>query len=134
MLVLLDADIVSYFLRGLPPVVKRCKEHLDNGDLIGISSITAFELRYGIEAKQPKVNVEGYLRALAEEVKVFPFGIEAAFEAGVIRSRQAKMGRPSGNYDQLLAGHAIALNALFVTNNTKHFNGIPKLLLENWMN
>ncbi|MEN9706961.1 MAG: hypothetical protein RIS31_527 [Actinomycetota bacterium] len=133
MIILLDADTCSYLIRQIPAVLKRCQEHMDAGDIIGISSITAFELRYGIETKQPRVDAETFLVDLVENVKVHPFGIEAGFQAALIRADQAKKGLPSGFYDPMLAGHAVALNAQLVTNNTKHFKDVPGLLLANWM-
>lgn len=45
---------------------------------------------------------------------------------------QAK-GTPIGGLDMLIASHAIALNAILVTNNTKEFERISDLTLENWV-
>jgi tRNA(fMet)-specific endonuclease VapC len=34
--------------------------------------------------------------------------------------------------DAMIAGHAIATDAVLVTNNTRHFSRIPALRIENW--
>jgi tRNA(fMet)-specific endonuclease VapC len=35
--------------------------------------------------------------------------------------------------DMLIAAHARSLKATLVTNNTKHFENVPELLIENWV-
>jgi tRNA(fMet)-specific endonuclease VapC len=42
--------------------------------------------------------------------------------------------KPIGDMDTLIAAHAIAAEAVLVTNNTHHFERIKlPLMLENWM-
>jgi tRNA(fMet)-specific endonuclease VapC len=36
------------------------------------------------------------------------------------------------NYDLLIAAHALYKNLILVTNNTKEFQRVPGLLLEDW--
>lgn len=43
-----------------------------------------------------------------------------------------KKGRHSGNYDILIAGIAMANDLTLVTNNTKDYNQITGLSLDNW--
>ena len=133
MIVLLDADTCSYLRRGIPSVIDQYRTHVAEGVTVGISSITLFEMQFGLATKQPRVDVQTFLTELVQNVKVFPFGVEAAQQAASIRARQVGLGRPTGAYDPLLAGHAISLNAQFVTNNTRHFQEIPGLLLGNWL-
>ena len=133
MIILLDADTCRYLLRGVPSVVKNYRDHITAEHEVGISSITLFEIRYGLALKAAGVDVESFLRDFTQNIKVFPFGLEAAQQAAAIRATQSKKGRPSGAYDPMLAGHAIALNAELITNNTKHFSAVPNLLLGNWI-
>ncbi len=37
-----------------------------------------------------------------------------------------------GHNDTLIAGHAIAMGCIFVTNNTKKFSRVPGLEIEDW--
>ena len=46
--------------------------------------------------------------------------------------RQA--GTPIGPNDTEIAGHAIAVGAILVTNNTREFERVPGLKLEDWVN
>ena len=45
-----------------------------------------------------------------------------------------KNGQPIGNNDLWIVAHALSLNTILVTNNTKEFIKVPDLLLENWVN
>lgn len=38
-----------------------------------------------------------------------------------------------GPYDMMIAAHAIALGSTLVTDNTREFQRIPKLRIENWL-
>ena len=40
--------------------------------------------------------------------------------------------QPIGPYDVLLAGHALALGAVFVTHNTREFSRVSGLSTEDW--
>ena len=42
-------------------------------------------------------------------------------------------GRPTGEVDALIAAIALAHNAILVSDNTKHFEHIEGLTLENWL-
>jgi tRNA(fMet)-specific endonuclease VapC len=44
-----------------------------------------------------------------------------------------KKGESIEDFDLLIAASALSLNYTLVTNNTKHFNRIEGLQLENWM-
>lgn len=43
-----------------------------------------------------------------------------------------KAGTPIGPLDMMIAGHAKSLNYIVVTNNTKEFERVKGLKLENW--
>ncbi|EFN3241992.1 VapC toxin family PIN domain ribonuclease, partial [Escherichia coli] len=42
-------------------------------------------------------------------------------------------GTPIGPNDTAIAGHAIAAGAILVTNNTREFERVPDLVLEDWV-
>jgi len=49
-----------------------------------------------------------------------------------IRVALRQKGRPTGEIDALIAAVALANNAVLVTHNTKHFENIEGLNLEDW--
>ena len=51
---------------------------------------------------------------------------------GELRAFLQKQGTPIGNYDLLIAAHALHLGITLITNNTKEFERVPGLKIENW--
>lgn len=101
-----------------------------------LSAITMAELEYGA-AKAPHIPA---IRVRLKLLRVaFPvvetFGDIAAFHAGNVRALLADLkpnAQPIGPYDVLLAGHALALGAIFVTENMREFSRVPGLKVEDW--
>jgi tRNA(fMet)-specific endonuclease VapC len=58
---------------------------------------------------------------------------EAAPLYGKIRAQLQKLGTPIGAMDLLIASHALFLDTVLVTNNTREFERIPDLKVENWL-
>lgn len=53
---------------------------------------------------------------------------------GSLRAKLRHTGQDIGLNDTMIAAHAIALNAILVTNNTRHLSRIgPPLRVENWL-
>jgi tRNA(fMet)-specific endonuclease VapC len=65
-------------------------------------------------------------------VEVAPFDEAAAAEFGRIGSLLADRRTSIGEFDALIAAHAVALRCTLVTNNVRHFSKVPGLSVENW--
>ena len=126
---LIDTDIASYFIRGVPAVTKKLLAEYPNW---AISAITYHELVQGmILAKNS--SIEPAIAAFLEEVKVAPFDSADALESGRLSAVLKNAGTPIGNSDTLIAGHALSLKLTLVTNNMKHFSRVPELRVVNWL-
>ena len=44
-----------------------------------------------------------------------------------------KRGTPIGAMDLLIASHALFIDTVLVTNNTREFERVPDLRIENWL-
>lgn len=128
---LLDTNICIYTIRQKPAqVIERFNEH-DVGD-IGISSITAAELWYGVEkSTQRKKNIQA-LEQFLFPLEVVPFDTISTITYGAIRSFLESKGKPIGSLDTLIAAQALSLGVVLVTNNEKEFSRVPNLKIENW--
>ena len=69
---------------------------------------------------------------IMDENEILPFGMETAESYGEIRAELEKNGTPIGPLDMMIAAHAKSLGYTVVTNNTKEFERIKRLKLENW--
>ncbi|MFM6971320.1 MAG: PIN domain-containing protein [Rhodoluna sp.] len=125
---LIDTDIASYFIRGVPAVTKRLIAEYPNWV---ISAISYHELLQGMVLAK-NTSIEPAIAAFLEEVKVAPFDSADALESGRLSAILKKAGTPIGTLDTLIAGHALSLKLTLVTNNVKHFSRVPELRIANW--
>ena len=129
---LIDTNICIYLIKQKPPSVLTRFRALDPGD-VGLSSITAAELHYGVEKSQFPDKNRRALNEFMLPLELAPFDEKAAAVYGRIRTGLEKQGRVIGSYDMLIAAHAISLEATLVSNNVKEFSRIPELKVNNWV-
>lgn len=129
---MLDTNICIYIIKRKPLQVLNKLRECDITD-VGISSITLSELEYGVaKSSKPIQNREALSNFLAP-LEVIPFDDRAAFHYGEIRAYLEREGQTIGALDMLIASHARSLSVTLVTNNSREFERIPKLSLENWI-
>jgi tRNA(fMet)-specific endonuclease VapC len=126
---LLDTDTVSYALRGEGEVASRIRARKPSE--ISMSAITLAELRYGADRKRSR-RLHSLIDTFAAAIEVIPFDENAAMEFGRIGNILAERGTPIGDFDVLIAAHAIALRCTLVTSNARRFLKVPGLTVENW--
>ena len=127
---MLDTDSVSFALRGQGRVAARILGHRPSE--ICISAITLAELRYGA-ARRNSRKLHDLIDAFTANIAVVPFDETCAAHFGALASDLAERGSPIGEYDVLIAAHAVALELTLVTNNVKHFARVAGLQVENWV-
>ncbi len=128
---LLDTNICIYIIKRSPPLVRERFARLRVGD-VGISSITYCELEYGVaRSTRPEANRAALAEFLAP-LEILDFPAAAALPFGAVRAHLEAAGSPIGNYDLLIAVHAMQTGLTLVTNNTREFARIPGLHVENW--
>ena len=99
---------------------------------ICISSVTYAELVHGVEKSNAIEKNRVALTLLLANIEIMNFDSLAAESYGKIRADLEKAGTPIGPLDMMIAGHAKALGYTVVTNNTKEFERVKGLKLENW--
>ncbi|SWK41993.1 putative DNA binding protein [Klebsiella pneumoniae] len=115
---MLDTCICSFIMREQPEaVLKRLEQAVLRGQRIVVSAITYSEMRFG--ATGPKASPRH-----VELVDAFCARLDAILPWA---------GTPIGPNDTAIAGHAIAAGAVLVTNNTREFERVPGLVLEDWV-
>ncbi len=99
---------------------------------IAVSAITAGELFTGAMKSS---RVAENLRAtelLLSGMKVLSFDSEASRTYGLIRPELERKGQKIGDLDTLIAAHAVALDAVLVTRNTREFSRVENLRIDDW--
>lgn len=128
---LLDTNICIYIINARPPHVLERFRREAIGD-IGISSITAAELAYGV-AKSGSARNRAALEKFLVPLEIAAFDADAIWHYGEIRAELERRGQPIGSLDTLIAAHALALDATLVTNNGAEFSRVKVLRVENWV-
>ena len=128
---MLDTNICIYAIKHKPEqVFIRLQEH-DPAEIC-ISSVTYAELVHGVEKSKAIEKNRVALAVLLANIEIMVFDSSAAESYGKIRAALEKAGAPIGPLDMMIAGHAKALGHTLVTNNTKEFERVTGLKLENW--
>jgi tRNA(fMet)-specific endonuclease VapC len=127
---MLDTDTVSYALRGQGRVAERILENLPSE--LCISVITEAELRFGADRRKSK-KLHQLIDTFIEPISVVPFDQTCAVSFGKVGSKLFAKGKPIGQYDTLIAAHAVSLGVTLVTNNGAHFSHVDGLKTENWL-
>lgn len=129
---LLDTNICIYLIKKHPPkVLARFMEHSPQD--VAISTITLFELQYGVEKSQYRQRSEDALAKFLLPLNMIELDRFAAEEAAVIRAQLEKKGISIGPYDILIAGLARSRDMTLVTNNTREFERVVDLRVEDWI-
>ena len=130
-LYMLDTNVASAAIRGSAALDARLGR-LEPQQWC-VSAITRAELRYGLalrpEATRLARLVDGFLAATT----TLPWDEAAADAHGRLRAQLRQAGKPIGDFDEMIAGHALALGAVLVTDNIRHFQWVGGLVLENWI-
>jgi predicted nucleic acid-binding protein len=127
---LLDTDILLFSLRGNTTVLGKWAKLAASQWVI--SAISGYEIQKGIEAN-PTTKSSQRATVLLSQLEMEPITGDVALEAAKIHKALKKKGLSIGPADELIAAQAIILGATLVSNNTKHFEHVPRLKLENWL-
>jgi tRNA(fMet)-specific endonuclease VapC len=128
---MLDTNIVIYTIKNRPDEVRTAFNKHDGQ--MSISTVTLGELIYGAErSSQPEKNM-AVIEGMAARLEVLPFEPQDAAHFGQLRAELMNIGAPIGPYDMMIAGHARARGLILVTNNSREFERVPGLRIENWV-
>ena len=130
---MLDTNIVSYYLRRSSPTLEdRVNDGLKHRT-VAISVIARAELRFGQKGLAPEDRRRALIDSFLLRLPSVEWSIEAADHYGALKHTLKTQGTPIGDMDTLIAAHALAENLILVTHNTRHFENVPGLKLEDWM-
>lgn len=132
---LLDTDIVSNLMRRQPSIsLIRRLASVEPQDQ-HTSSITLGELVYGAQRLPERATAlqERIDRLIPAQLPVLPFDEPAARHYGSVRASLELAGTPIGDADLRIAAIALAHDLTVITGNTRHFQRVPGLGVENWL-
>jgi len=128
---MLDTNMASAALAGHHAADARLRD-LPNSAW-AISSIVRAELRFGIARKPEAVRLARLVEAFLQVAPTEAFDAAAADAYGRVRAQLEKEGKGIGVANELIAAHALALGAVVVTHNRRHFDRVAGLQVEDWL-
>ena len=130
---LLDTNIVSYYLRRSSASLEAKLNQALRDSHCAISVITRAELRYGQAAMVAEDKRRALIDGFLLRVPNLPWTTVAADHFGALKSLLKREGTPIGELDTQIGAHALAERLILVTHNTRHFERISGLKLEDWI-
>ncbi len=132
---LLDTDILSNLMKRTPSSALVAKVAQVSPEQQFTSSITLGELVYGAHrlTERTAILTEKIEDALLPNLPVLAFDATAARRYGEIRAELERLGTPIGDADMRIAAIALSRGLRVVTGNERHFQRVPELETENWL-
>lgn len=96
-----------------------------------ISEVTLAELKYGVAKSERPLANRAPLERFLLGVTVLPIR-EALDVFAFEKARLKRLGSPHSDFDLLIGATAIHHDLILVTNNTKHFQRLEGIRLEDW--
>ena len=127
---MLDTNSVSYALRNQGQVAARILQQTPSE--LCVSAITVAELRYGAD-KRKSSKLHALIDIFIGSVVAKPIGELEAARYGQVTTELEQLGTPIGQVDSMIAAHALTLDVVLVTNNTRHFSQVKGLQFEDWL-
>lgn len=129
---LLDTNILSDLVRHPQGLIFQQIVTVGE-DSICTSIIVACELRFGA-VKSGSKRLTQQLESILQVLPVLPLEAPVEHHYANIRAFLEQAGTPIGPNDLVIAAHALALDLTLITANTKGFERVPGLKLDNWLN
>ncbi len=127
---LLDTNTASYIIKGNIPRVRERLLKVPMSRLL-ISAVTEAELLYGAARKSDSVRLKTAVDEFLLRVDSLPWDSNAARRYADLRAALEISGTPMGNLDMMIAAHALAAEAILVTND-RSFRRLKNLKIEDW--
>jgi tRNA(fMet)-specific endonuclease VapC len=128
---MLDTNAVSAVMRGNPQMDDRLLQ-LDPADWC-ISAVTHSEICYGLALRPEATTLIRAADAFLAVATTLAWDAVAAAAHGRLRAQLRQAGTPIGDFDEMIAAHALSVGAVLVTDNERHFRRISGLPVENWI-
>jgi tRNA(fMet)-specific endonuclease VapC len=127
---LLDTNIASHIAKDTLPTATRQFNRVRR-EAVGISVITEAEMLFGL-AKMPEAKVlASIIREFLSKTRILIWDSKAAGHYAHLRAELQRAGRGLGAMDMMIAAHALAEDAILVTNDAA-FRWLSHLKTEDW--
>jgi tRNA(fMet)-specific endonuclease VapC len=130
---LLDTNVVSALVRGDPRPGRRLLALAP--DEVFVPQPVIAELRYGLDRlprSRRRTALEQRCDRLLGALQRAEWTDEVSVRFGLLKAELERTGARIDDFDVAIAAHALAMSAILVTANTRHFTRVSGLVLEDW--
>jgi tRNA(fMet)-specific endonuclease VapC len=115
-LYMLDTNMVSYITKGQSQTARARMLNLEKDEVVCLSAITEAEIHYGLAKRPEAIVLRERMEWFLSAINVLPWGRAEARTYGALRAKLESSGKTLQNMDMQIAAHAIAVDAILVTN------------------
>lgn len=127
---LLDTNICIYYFKGLFGLKEKIEKiGFEN---FAISEITLAELIYGAEKSQKVEKNLEVVEDFADKIEILPI-LPSLRVYGKEKARLKSIGKTIGDLDLFIGSTAIVNNMILATRNTREFERLEGIVIENWV-
>jgi tRNA(fMet)-specific endonuclease VapC len=127
-----DTNVITAYFKGHPKAVQRMKAYQKQFGRIKLSVLSYYELLRGYKDLGSAKKLQRF-REFASRCEILDIDLTVMEKASDIYVQLKRTGRLIEDADILIAAIAMVNKLILVTDNTKHFNRIDGLPIENWM-
>jgi len=136
-MIILDTNMLSALMLRTPDPIVREWLDAQPRPSIWTTSVTIFEIRFGLELMPSSRRREDLLQDFERLLtsinhRIAPFDDEAAHQAAILTASRKLQGRPRDLRDTLIAGIVLAHHAILATRNTRDFADISATVIDPW--
>ena len=129
---LVDTGVFSLMVKGQDASINTRLQTLAKGEAM-LSVITAGEFYYGVAHAPVSKLRDQRAQRLLDFFGLLPLDAEVAASYGTVRADLRRTGTPIGPNDLWLAAQALAHGLTMVTRNTREFERVKGLKVEDWL-
>ena len=128
---MLDTNVVSHIMQGRDAQLLERLTKVPVGQAV-ISSVTLAELEYGLHRKGQPVRLKNALTQVLLRMDVLPWDEQVATCYGEYCATLEAKGINLGDFDMMIAAHAVAVDATLVSRDKAFAQVAEPLRLEVW--
>lgn len=129
---MLDTNICIYVIANRSIELVKKFRQMDKDDIC-VSVVVASELAYGVTKSRLLEKNRATLDLFLSSLTVRAMTDSVMWHYADLRCRLEREGKVIGENDQWIAAHALATDAILVTNNRNEFDRVQGLRVENWV-
>ena len=128
-----DTDMLSFMIRPRPHSGLLRKLASIPLEYQTTTAINVGELVYGVSSKPSPQCAQRVLDVIESIARILPFDEEAAWAYADIKADLFRRGIPLDDPDMRIAAIALSHRVTLITGNTRYFDRIDGLEIENWI-